>query len=425
MDKIKLFFHYSYWIILFTVGIMEILSVSSAVYKVGLPLLIIIIFFISIAQNKNYRFPNLILMVLFVIVSIISGIINKISFLQMFGFLAYTISSYFYAVSIINEKDSKIIQHVKMLVIILFIIQIPAAIIKLIIVGQSEKDLIGTVSWGAGVNSSLIPLFVITILFSFYLYNKNKSYIFFVAGFILFGITGNKRVIVYYIPLMVFITYFIYLFVFQKRRTFQDFKLLIFLITFSLMVFVIVVKTNPTLNPEHSRWGSFDLEYVLNYSDQYTTTHNYSKYEMRRKDALIYFWEMILSAKPQRLLLGDGAGKLVQSDYVPGQESMGALYGVRYGGQMAAVWLVLQVGLLGTIIYFVWFLRFVVIVNHFRKNEPLYLAFFSLTVLFLIDSITYSYAFLRFDYLKGVYFLLFALIFRDLLYVENRNNESI
>ncbi len=43
-----------------------------------------------------------------------------------------------------------------------------------------------------------------------------------------------------------------------------------------LIVFVIGVKTNPTLNPTGSRWGGkFDLNYVFDYAAHYTFGDEY------------------------------------------------------------------------------------------------------------------------------------------------------
>jgi len=419
MNEFKLYTHYLYWILIFSQGLIQLFLLPTAIYKVGIPLLALVIFSLSLIENKNYIFPNLTLFMMFLVVAVISNRVNSISVFQLIYFIIYALVSYLYAMSIINEKNIIIVEKVKKIVIIGFLIQIPVAFIKYLIYGVSEQDLIGTLSTESGSISSIFPLFAITILFSYYLFNRKKYYIILILGYVLFGIIGAKRVIAFYIPIMLFVTYLIFLIQNEKGKIFQEVKRMIFIGFISILTFIIIVKTNKSLNPEHSYWGSFNLEYVLNYSDDYTTSDKYNKEEMRRKEGLIYFFEMILSGEPVRLLLGDGAGKLIQTEFIEGDESMLGFYGVRYGGRMGSVWLVLQVGFIGVFIYLLFILNLYKIIHKYRRNEPMYLAFPALIVLFIIDSITYSETFLKFDFLKGVLFLIYALLMRDIIYSQN------
>jgi len=179
-----------------------------------------------------------------------------------------------------------------------------------------------------------------------------------------------------------------------------------------------MVRANPSLNREQVVWGSFDIEYLLNYSETYTSSEGKGKREMRRKDALFYFILYNVEQDMSHFLLGDGAGMLYQSEVDEKSGTIDELYGIRYGGRMGVIWLILQIGFLGTFVYilFLFSVVFNLIKNHNLKNNHFLLGFLTVSIFMLFDLFFYSNTFIALDIVKHLYFYSAALIF-----IEKRN----
>jgi hypothetical protein len=411
---LRLALHYLYWILIFMTGIFQLLGINSGIYKIGIPLVSGVLFIYTFMYNGNQlKYPFVWWFVGFIGIAGISSFINRIDTFSLLYFLVYTNLSYLYFIVLINENNILVISKVISFIKLLVFIQIPAILVKFILIGQSEQGGIGTLSINAGSVSAIFPLFIITILFSLYLFENKRKYLIYILCFCILGVIGSKRAILIFIPLVLIICGF--LFVKLERGVYSG-KFSSKILVACLMgagIFYFTAKTNKTLNPEQSNWGSFDLNYITNYVGNYTSSGANDKSEMRRKDGLIYFINYMLEADSQKMLLGDGAGKLIESQYNTRTGSMKDEYGVRYGGRMAFIWLLLQVGILGTIVFLLFYLRlFSLVLKKYRSN-PIDLSFLVLTIVFFIDAISYSDVFLRYEYLKGLYFVLLGLILLD------------
>ena len=411
---IKLFLHYLYWILIFFGGIIQLYQMNSAIYKIGIPLLAVILFIYQfIASAGRLKYPLYGIPLAFVAVSITSAILNGIDYFSLINFMIYTVLSYCYFIVLVNESNLLVIQKIIHFLKILVLIQIPAIIVKFILVGQSEGEGIGTLSEGGGSISTIFPLFIITFLFCLYLFQEKKIYFFLMFCFLFFAIVGDKRAIVFFVPLMIVVSYFFFI-RFSKLKYFSGVGKKIAIVgSLSCLVLVLVVKTNKSLNPENSLWGSFNIEYLSDYVTYYTGSGDKDVSEMRRKDGFVYFLNYAISGDVIHIAFGDGAGKLIQSKHNNRSGLMIDEYGIRYGGRMGIIWLLMQVGVLGSLVYLLLFAYMFFYVTNNYKDSPVYLAFLALTVVFFLDTFTYSYVFLRFEYLKGLYFVLFGLIFLD------------
>ncbi|WP_127342019.1 hypothetical protein [Ancylomarina longa] len=396
------------------------LDLNSAIYKIGIPLVSGILFtYTFIAKGNQLKYPFVWWIIGFVGVAVISSFLNQIDTFSLLYFLIYTVLSYSYFIVLVNETSPLLISRIVSFIKILILIQIPAIFIKFLLIGQTEHGGIGTLSINAGSVSTIFPLFLITILFCLYLFENKSKYLFYILCFSLFGIVGNKRAILIFIPIVLFICGLLFVKL-ERRRYFQGLINKIALVcVMGVGVFYLTARTNKTLNPEHRIWGSFDLNYIVSYVDNYTNSGSNDKYQMRRKDGLIYFINYTLKENKEEMLFGDGAGKLIESKYNAREGTMKNEYGVRYGGRMALIWLLLQVGVLGTLIYMFFYIRLFSLVLKKYKSNPVYLSFLVLTIVFFIDTIIYSNVFLRYEYLKGLYFVLLGLILLDQKYNTN------
>ncbi len=412
--------HYIYWSLIFLIGIFEILQVPSGIYKAGIPVIGLILFLSQLLKGKlKITAPYFLWVLLFLFVSLCSMVLNQIDVFSLVYFLSYTMLSYFYFLVILNEKSEKKITRVFKFIRILVLIQIPAVLIKFIVLGQGEKGGIGTLSTGAGSLSTVFPLLIIAFLISYYFYTNKKIYLFLIFCYLLFGLIGGKRAIVFYIPLEMILGYLLYLKIEKKKFTPSIIKNFILIPVMAFFAFYFVVKTNPTLNPENSNWGSFDPEFVIDYSMHYNETSNIHQAEVSRQDAFVLYTQYIITSELSNMLLGDGAGKLVESKFKEEKGTMLDQYGVRYGGRMGFIWLILQTGLLGVFFFFGLIYKINTHINTtfkkqtFNKQNPLVLGFFLAGIFMLIDTITYSNSFVRYEVIKGIYFFVAALIIRQ------------
>ena len=423
---LRLYIHYLYWLLIFGTGIIQLLGLNSGIYKLGIPFLTVILLVYSfISKGNELKFPFISWYLAFIGVSIISSVVNGIDYFSLLYFLIYTSLSYFYFIILYNEINFLIIKKIVSFIKILVLIQIPAIFIKYILIGQTEHGGIGTLSINAGSVSTIFPLFIITILFCLYLFKNKNKYLIYILLFSLMGIIGNKRAILIFIPIILMLTTVLFVKLEKSRWITNLWSKISLACIVGIAVFYITARTNKTLNPERSNWGSFDLKYIITYVDNYTSSKSNDKYQMRRKDGLVYFINHTLEAQPEQMLLGDGAGKLIESKYNTRIGSVKNEYGVRYGGRMGLIWLLLQIGVLGTIIYLLFYMRlFSLVLNKYRSN-PIYLAFLALTIVFFLDIIIYSNVFLRYEYLKGLYFVILALILLDQKYRTNYFSKMV
>ena len=239
-------------------------------------------------------------------------------------------------------------------------------------------------------------------------------YMILILGFILFGIIGEKRFIVGMVPAIMFITFIFYIIKIKKADIGLIFKyLLIGLIVGSILVYM-GVRLSPTLNPDNKIMGRFDLAYAIDYALNYENSEYRDKAEMSRSKGLVYFAQYLFEKGPICFLIGDGAGKLVESQYSGKKGTMLDVYGVRYGGRMGFVWLYLQVGILGVLSYLLFYLALIRVVwKNFRYKYE-YLAFIMIGLVFFIDFSIYSDVSIKFTALNSSFLLLGSFILNDI-----------
>jgi len=407
--------HYLYWFLVFFGKAIQLLGLSSSIYKVGLPLIAISLFVDVLIKNKQFGikiiYPYFGNVLAFIIIAFLSKIISNMSSFSFIYFLIYTLLSYLYFLVVINDNNQERLKKISKFIIYMFLIQILGVIIKLFIIGPSEAKGFGTLAMGS--NSTTIPMFATVILFSLYIFNSQKKYLFLILMFVLFGISGGKRAIVLFIPLIIVIVFLLKISLSKLKITIKNIKNVVFVIFLCIVIFYILARVTPSLNPEKKLWGRFDLKYTITYIDKYSFDKRKGHSEISRIEGLVHFTKYVLNKDTSHFLLGDGAGKLVQSKYRQRSGQMLDEYGVRYGGRMGFIWLLLQVGFLGVLIYLFLIFRMYLFVRKNYRPHPLYLAFLVLTFVFLIDTFIYSNTFLINEFLKGVYFFIFGLIYQD------------
>lgn len=401
--------HILLWVLVFFEGVIRLFELPIGIVRAGVPFLILFMLMVTIKKKQLYL-PFINTQIILTIIIILSGLLNDIEVFQIIDFLTYLIFPYLYFIVLINEDDFEILKSIRLFIIKLFVIQLIAALIKLIIVGQAE-DYIGTISLNAGSMSTIIPLIATSYLFPMYYNTGNKKYAFLIFLFAAFGIIGEKRAIVIMIPLLIFILLFIQNYITKKsveKIVSSMFKISII----GLILIYIMIRLNPTLTPENEIGGTFDIEYVKNYILDYEKSNENERKrgEISRTEGLIYFFNYVNKFEIEKYLIGEGAGKLLINEDNP----MELFYKVRYGGRMGVVWLLLQIGLVGMCLSLSIYIRIIykTLKKAFLNREKSYnvdnFILIGLILTFLWDTIIYSSSSLMYFIIPGLIFFQYA-----------------
>ena len=153
------------------------------------------------------------------------------------------------------------------------------------------------------------------------------------------------------------------------------------------------------MNPEGKIGGSIDLKYVGNFLESYNLNKRgkYARY-YGRGDAPAAVLRLL--RKGDTILFGFGAGDLVPNRYNNPYgfrlaDFIGIKYNIGYGARTGVLWMILQVGILGTSLYL---LFYVFLFNQLRKrikyynddNKVLGIILIGVFAVFVLDYLTYS-----------------------------------
>ena len=143
------------------------------------------------------------------------------------------------------------------------IIQIVLSIAKYIIIGPTES-IVGSIASQGGAMATALPLLGFIFI---WLKKKGKMEVrdwMFTIAMVFIGFVSNKRAIWYVMPVIITLLMF---YVPLRKVTIK-----IILLTFLAipLVFYLGVKLTPDLNKENKKWGSFNLDYALNYARIYS-----------------------------------------------------------------------------------------------------------------------------------------------------------
>ena len=386
--------HYLLFTLIFFQGIMDFFDLPSFIYKAGVPFLIFVLFIKKLLTGDIRKFPFYPFIIVFCMVALFSFFNSEIDPLSFVYFIVYTIFPYLYFVVLINSDEEEEFSGLSKYLIILVLLQIPVSIIKFILLGQSEQELIGTLSTKSGSISTIFPLFAISFLFAKILYERKWIYFLYIIGFIAMGIIGEKRAIGFYAPVLMILVYLIYQVKAKALFTLSTFSNLMIISLIGGIFFYFTIRLNPSLNPEHKVWGSFNYKFVKNYVISYNT-RDINKKELQRVAAFKHFTRYLIQKKGTTLLLGEGPGKLIDSKLKEESGTMLKQYGVRYGGRTAFIWLWLQTGVLGTGVFVAVIIAIFVFLLRSYNYTYINLGLIGCVLVYLMDFFSYSYVFLK------------------------------
>lgn len=303
------------------------------------------------------------------------------------------------------DLSKKQTTRVNQYIVFLILIQLPAALVKLIVIGQDESW-VGTISHQAGSLSTTFPLFVISFLLALFFFKRRLKYVALIGGFFLFGIIGEKRALAFYLPVLIAFSLYLYGKRHNYRLTVISGRQLVYAMVFGvigLACFVGAVKMIPSLNPEGTYGGSFDVNYIIknriigyNFRDDVAESGFNAQSTMGRVTITKIALTRLREAGVLNSLFGFGPGTMIRSSHLGrSKKTPYDLFGI-YGHYTGFVVYVLQAGLLGVLCLSYLFIKlFMRAYKTYRLTSDIDMKIFSLgfmgaVLIFFIDFFTYS-----------------------------------
>lgn len=395
---------YLLFIIAFFKGLIEQLGVNETHIQLLIDILIVMLALISIVfmiERKNIILLGSKFTLLFLGFIFISYLLSDLNSLYLILFLRKFFIYIIFLYALLNiEFSMEDKENLFNLLLILFIIQVPAAFVKLILLQGTLEKIVGTMSVMEGSLATIMPLIPISYLISLYLNDNKIRYIVGILLFISIGLISNKLGILFYLfGLFIILTVF-----YAKKETNiyfinRTFFLYITKIFFYLsIIFLLFATINPRANPEHKVGGSIDIEFLMAFIDDY----NHLKLKGStveadgRSDAPFVAFKKLKERGEKNIWFGFGAGDIVSSGFLPYKNPLLEKYNIGYGGRLGVVWIMMQLGVVGVIIFTLFHLNiFLKVYKRFSeetKREVFIkiLALMGVIILFFIDFFTYS-----------------------------------
>ncbi len=363
----------------------------------------------KIILKKKFIVPGLRPVLIFLLLALFSLLVNSSGVIPALLLLRLLFRYYLLFLAIVNlefnEKSQKLVINV---LILIFLVQIPLAVVKLLVFGQGESSL----SLSSHAVSTIFPLIAIGFFYSFYfLYQKKPAYIWGILAFVGFSIVGEKRAFIFYLPvLLVFLTWTL-----RKKIRLRP-GILLFGAALAAVSFYFVGRLIPTLNPQKRVWGAFSLRHIVDYARDYETAVSAGGYPVGRVSATVEVYKTLEQRGLVGLAFGYGPGSIIKSLFSEynRKDAIKARFGVEYGWNGLS-WLGIQVGYLGALVYFSLFYGLLrKSYSLFRTEQDPYWRSFGLGMVafsftLLITSLAYS-SFFNHDAVAAFFFCLAAIV---------------
>lgn len=297
-------------VLLFTPNLFQYLGIDG-LYKISITAYAIYLFFYSESYKLVKKYPIInTLFVLWTIAFFTSCFINDVPFLTTFSqygvkylfiYLIFFLSHRLLTPFILKEKIYRILKYCLLLQSVL-------SIIKFILWGVLGEALVGSLTTNGGGPNNIIPIVGFLLVWFHnkgHLSRNDWAYCLFL---LISPVFGAKRSIWFFYPYVVAGVLF-----FADKTSFRThIKTIAKYIPLLIIVFILGVKFNPTLNPENKFGGSFDLNYLHDYSYNYLIGNEDKK--TGRAGSFISYIENYNSDINSTMLFGYGLD-IMQQDY--------------------------------------------------------------------------------------------------------------
>jgi len=269
-----------------------------------------------------------------------------------------------------------------LLSIFLYIVylQVAFSILKILIFGVLTESIVGSFQGAGGGTAVFFP--VLSYLL-FYLYKNGQFTLkdwLIILSFFIVSLASAKRAPVFLLPLFILLT------LMYVKKSFSLNAIFKYL-PFALIILYIGLRTIPSLNPESSTWGSFNIKYAI----EYAISYNLQVEDVEDLDSeniggragglfLVFKPEFLNLKTWNEILFGHGVEELVTRKY--GKFVGGSEYGlIHEGGVSEGIRKIYMLGYLGFISYLLLLVSYLSII---RNKKFLFVVFILLIYDFFI-----------------------------------------
>lgn len=290
------------------------------------------------------------------------------------------------------RKDVKYLRYFNKLIGIILLVQVFVSACKFILMGgHFWEGMVGTFGGvkggGGGTSFPLVTLCWVAINSNMDIGNW-KSWLF-IAGLLLVGIATGKRAVILLFPIL-----FMVLSVYVCKKKYSNRVWII--VAAAPLLFYLGVRLTPTFNPENKVWGSFDLEYMMNYTENYAMGEVEEGEEREhytgRVGSALTFWNIFTDVDNYSVQTWLGGG--VERAYTSSEDreaydQYGKEFGLNHRGDVTGIlMLYLAIGVLGVLMFIVYYWFLFRMVRYKRLKLVLF-------VLVMFDFIFYNSTMIR------------------------------
>ena len=260
------------------------------------------------------------------------------------------------------RKDVIYLHYFNKLIGMILLIQVCVSAYKFIIMGgHFWEGMVGTFGsvrgGGSGTSFPLVALCWVAINSNMDIRNW-KSWLF-IAGLLLVGIATGKRAVILLFPIL-----FLVLSAYVCKKKYSNRVWIV--IAAAPLLFYLGVRLTPSFNPENKVWGSFDLEYMMNYTENYAMGEVEDGEEREhytgRVGSALTFWKIFIDTDNYsvKTLLGEGTEKAyASSEDRKSYDQYGKELGLNHRGDVTGIlMLYIAIGVVGVCLFvlYYWFL---------------------------------------------------------------------
>lgn len=257
----------------------------------------------------------------------------------------------------------------------------------------------GVIGGGAGTGFPLIALCWVAVNSNMNI-RKWYSWIF-VFGLLFVGIAAGKRAVIILYPIL-----FLALSVFVCRKKYSR-RVWILIAAVPLMLYL-GVRLTPTLNTENQMWGSFDLDYALNYSENYVAGDEETRdtHYRGRLGSVRLMGDILKNTNnyTSQTLFGEGVVRAYTStEDRDAYNQFGKDYGLDHRGALTGVFfLYIAIGIVGVFLFCVYYWQLFGFVKYKRLR-------FTMWGLVMFDFICYNSTTVRDPFVNTL--LMFTIVY--------------
>ena len=257
----------------------------------------------------------------------------------------------------------------------ILLIQVLMSLYKYLLVGHHWEGMVGTFGgvYGGGTGTSfpLVALCWVAINSNMDI-RKWKSWLF-IAGLLFLGIATGKRAVILLFPIL-----FLVLSVYVCKKKYSNRVWVV--IAAAPVLFYFGVRLTPTFNPENKVWGSFDLEYMLNYTENYAMGEVEAGEEREhytgRVGSALAFWNIFkdIDTYTSKTLLGEGVERAYTSaENRERYDQFGRDYGLNHRGDITGILMTcIGIGVVGVVLFIIYYWSLFRVVKYRRLQLTLF-----------------------------------------------------